>query len=127
MDASSSPSNEFTRELTAYHALHLVLQPSTAYLPTPLNPRSRAKWRAPAATELSSEALGGKAVDVSDEFFCAAQNLLKVPVRPRSPRVPETCSVCSVRFQAEAELTCLHEPAALGQHEGPVWAERSAL
>uniref|UniRef100_A0A0K3CJT1 BY PROTMAP: gi/647399996/emb/CDR45051.1/ RHTO0S10e04544g1_1 [Rhodosporidium toruloides] n=1 Tax=Rhodotorula toruloides TaxID=5286 RepID=A0A0K3CJT1_RHOTO len=29
--------------------------------------------------ELSSEALGGKAVDVSDEFFCAAQNLLKVP------------------------------------------------
>ncbi|BGP18465.1 hypothetical protein JCM10213_003197 [Rhodosporidiobolus nylandii] len=29
--------------------------------------------------ELSSDALGGSIVDVSDEFFCSASNLLKVP------------------------------------------------
>ncbi|POY71644.1 hypothetical protein BMF94_5339 [Rhodotorula taiwanensis] len=29
--------------------------------------------------ELSSDALGGQVIDVSDEFFCSASNLLKVP------------------------------------------------
>ena len=39
------------------------------------------RYAAPELKELSSDALGGHVVDVSDEFFCSASNLLKVPVR----------------------------------------------
>ncbi|KWU45936.1 Allantoicase [Rhodotorula sp. JG-1b] len=37
------------------------------------------RYAAPELKELSSDALGGHVVDVSDEFFCSASNLLKVP------------------------------------------------
>lgn len=56
------------------------LRTATLSHPSLLRPLSHAHSHAHLA-ELSSDALGGSIVDTSDEFFCTADNLLKVPVR----------------------------------------------
>lgn len=63
--------------LVAAHYLFLPNSPDTPAL------LSGTRYERPSfvVTELSSDALGGHVIDVSDEFFCPASNLLKVPVR----------------------------------------------